>query len=177
MTYLDTVNSIVERLRQAMPLGVDIQMFPESDEYERGLERPRVNVLYVSSEFEASKATDITAQPEIMNILVLVQARQQELQQRGALAIVGTVKKFLLGFKPTNGGKMVLKSLQMAPPDSEGFKGVWVYELTFTTATIAVEHQDDDLTPLITEITHVAAVEDYAGDLTEINILVTPAAE
>lgn len=158
-TYQTLEDDIVSRLSPLTEAGVQVEPFPDTDaEYDAPFEKPRISVMYKSSEFDqsivrglaASFSTDFIAQDEFADISIVVRSRTRR-GENGVFDVAQKTKKLLLGFVPTHYGRLHLKNNSFF--QHEG--GVWTYEMTFVCKGMAIQSDDEGLSsgPTLTTVT------------------------
>jgi hypothetical protein len=157
MDYTQAEADIVARLAPLAALGHAVSHLPENQaEFERAFSNAGIIVGYSGSDYGHSGkgsvlSTADVSQEEIAEFTISIQSRTKR-GPKGIHDILSKVKKLVLGFQPTDGGRLYFKEGSF--PEEPWKEGLWTYNLCVACKTRAVQdEQDTDLDQaLITQI-------------------------
>jgi len=170
----------VSRLQQLEPLGVfvtaiyEAEIEAEETNAPHPAEIPCIKVLYAGSQFEPQQSVGVVSQQETLTVLVVVEASKMYQLVLGAMYLVGTVKKMLVGYQVEGCNRLTVKSVTFEP-DPDGFAGYWTYHMTFECTALVVQYLEEDTSPLITQITGNMDTIDTDGELEQVDTANAPA--
>ncbi len=131
--------------------GVDVVQLPSTqEEFARPFAAGRVTVAYKSSDFGDPKSPFEVSQEELIQVELVVQARNLR-GANGLHAITDKVKKRLLGFSPTDCSKMYLTKNGFS--DHNPDTGLWSYSMLFQTKYLLVEDKTFNTEAALEQVT------------------------
>lgn len=169
---MQAVTEIINRVRQVVPTGVRVDHFSETNDrgasaFDQGI----VNVIYLSSTFGDAEGLGPAMQEETANIAVLVRTRKMMEPFVGGLALTDTVRRGLMGFRPTGCEGLTLKGVQLLLGDE--YQGEQRYQIDFEMIRYVVEHKEAESGPLITRVNIDQSIT-HEGNETLVGVLEVP---
>lgn len=129
---------------------VALQLPQTQDEYDRAFMQARVTVAYKSSEFGEPNSPYEISQEERLQIEVVVQSRTLR-GVSGLHAVVESIKRRLVGFRPTDCSKLYIARNSFTEHNSD--TGIWAYSIVFETRYLVVEDKVYNMEPPLQTIT------------------------
>lgn len=167
--------AIVAQLAAALGNVVEVTHFPDRPEaYEMRHRIGTVMVIYSGSDYERIFDTANVAQERTMEFSIGVRIRDlgwayggpPSATSPGAYQVLEGIRLALTGFQP-NPGCTKMKPLREKFVERDRQGGVWVYEMTFNTRTVAVENYAPPSFPLFT---HGTALEEAGKTTVQVQI-------
>lgn len=141
-------SDIKTKLHADLGNGVDVIVMPENQaEFAIPFVKNKVSVCYKNSNYDPSISTYIITQPETQQLELVIQSRTRR-GITGIYKLYEDVKNSIVGYSPTNCGKIYLKSFT-----PENFElNVWTFTLTIECKTQIVENINEETGTPITQI-------------------------
>jgi hypothetical protein len=142
--YTDIEAEIVARLTPFKAQGFNVLALPEVQaDYEKPFLNGRITVAYHSSEFDKPQSTEQISQWEEIRVIVGIEARSLRGTGKGIYDMMALVRKYLIGFIPTDCERMWAKEAGLKKAEYEN--NVWTYYAIFCTKALAVEDYTETL--------------------------------
>ena len=124
-------------------LNVDVVPQPEDEaDLIKGINKPRVTVSFVESNAERLKSTNEHAFEEDITMVINIQWKALR-GTSGCHTLASLIKKFIIGFKPADCGRMYFKNYRGGNPVRNPDDKLWYWELEFGVKKMMVQELDD----------------------------------
>lgn len=136
-------NELIEALSPLKEKGFEVLPLPENEkDYNRPQDKPRVTVCYSKSKYEPTKGTNQVSQEESLFYTIIIESKTRR-GDSGVYTVLNLVRAILLGFKPTDSGRLTLVEQELNGI-SEGY---WTYSAVFSTKALIMQVDPGDLGP------------------------------
>jgi hypothetical protein len=142
MSYWKIEQAIVARLKKTFePVGFVVENTPETEaEFKRNIERPRVSVGFVSSEYD-KPGNNVYSQTETICFAIVMRAKRLR-EKEGMYELILAVRNSLLGFRPTNNvQQLYLCDTELVQHEDN----TWMYSLTAKCKTVALGVENEEI--------------------------------
>lgn len=149
MFFEQLEKDIQQRLKDKVGTGIEVELLPEREaDFRRPFQAGRLSVCYKQSDFDKPLSTAQISQDEDQTFEVVIQARALR-GLHGIYDLANRTRIALVGYIPTNARRVSAVSFKFEAKE----ENLWVYVFTFTTKSTIVEVAEDEVLPLIQEIT------------------------
>lgn len=125
-------------------LDIDTVPLPEDEsEVVKAIGKPRVTVAFVAVVASKTKSTNEQSYEEDITMVVNIQWKALR-GANGCHTIATLVKKYIIGFQPTNCGRMYFKNYQGSSPVRNPDDKLWYWDLEFGVKKLYVQQVNDD---------------------------------
>lgn len=154
--YTQIEDDVVTRLGALLveptaPAGYIVKPMPETEKgFELSLSKCLILVAYSDSSFQTPSSVDMVTQNEVVAVLVNIKSPKL----RGDFSIhqaLRLCKMILIGYKPTNCGKMYLEKIEMDERDEQ--RNFFSYNMVFKTKKLQVEVEEETELPRLVRLT------------------------
>jgi hypothetical protein len=142
MSYWKIEQAIVDRLKKTFePVGFVVEGAPETEaEFKRNIERPRITVGYISSEYDKPK-NNVYSQDETICFAIVMRAKKLR-DKEGMYDLIVATRRSLLGFRPTdNSRELYLCDTELVQHEDN----TWMFSLTAKCRAVAIGNEGEDL--------------------------------
>lgn len=140
MNYETLEGYIVARLAAFLQSNAEIIPLPEMDpDVKLPSIKGKITVAYNGSDYEGSETSDFVVQPEKISFQVIVQSRKLR-GNTGVYTLLSGIQTAILGWKTPVTDKIQFGQAKYVAHEN----GVWVYSLTLSTMSVAIEEPDDE---------------------------------
>jgi hypothetical protein len=160
MNYEQAEIDIKNKLNVLELAGVLVDIMPESQKaYIKPQEKARIWVCYSGDDYQNPTGNGgAIVQKGTVNFEVVLQARKLR-GTHGIYQLLDLIQQILLGFSPTDCGKLFLNKKELLKLD----ENIWEYHILFSCNTVAVEGEGPEEDIMVHQIT-VGDVIITAGD-------------